>query len=167
MTSLATARMVRGSFRGYNCCLALVTTTRLGVMTSSAEDCWRLSGDCSRWAVESRDAGSAFRQMATAWAQLAFSEEFSFPVADEHINQNSEPVPAEKAASSPAAAPITVNEKGVDDSNPAADVDVGNCDHTTRADKHPMYRGSTNRYPCGRAYLSLSGSSASRFLGKS
>jgi hypothetical protein len=87
--------------------------------------------------VESRDAaaGSAFRQMATAWAQLAFSEEFSFPVADEHINQNSEPVPAEKAASSPAAAPITVNEKGVDDSNPAADVDVGNCDHTTRADK--------------------------------
>ena len=119
--------------------LGLVTTTRLGVMTSSAEDCWRLSGDCSRWAVESRDSAArlAFRQMATAWARLAFNEEFTPPAADEHIDspnsKSSEPIPAENAASSPVVPPPTVNEKGAADSNPATEVDVGNYDHTTRA----------------------------------
>jgi hypothetical protein len=121
-----------------------VTTTRLGVMTSSAEDCWRLSGDCSRWAVESRDsaARSAFRQMATAWARLAFSEEFTSPAADEHIDppssESSEPIPAENAASSSVVAP-TINEKGGADCKPAAEVDVQNYDHATR--------GSTDQAP--------------------
>jgi hypothetical protein len=47
-------------------------------MTSPAEDCWRLSKDCGQWAVESRDGAArlAFRQMAAAWARLAFNEEF-------------------------------------------------------------------------------------------
>ena len=115
--------------------LPLATTTRLGVMTSSAEDCWRLSGDCSRWAMESGDSAArlAFRQMATAWARLAFSEEFASPAADEHIDptssETSEPIPAENATSSPVVPPPTVSETGAADSNHAAEVDVGNYDH--------------------------------------
>jgi hypothetical protein len=56
-------------------------------MTSSAEDCWRLSRDCGRWAAETRDGAArlAFRQMATAWGRLAFSEEFTSP-GDEQID---------------------------------------------------------------------------------
>jgi len=67
------------------------------MMTSSAEDCWRLSKDCGQWAVDSRDGAArlAFRQMATAWARLAFNEELASPAADE------------KAASSPAATAAT------------------------------------------------------------
>ena len=74
----------------------------------------------------SRDsaARSAFRQMATAWAQLAFREDFTSSTADEQI-RSTESVPAEKAAST-AAAPT--NENGVDDSNPAADVDASTAD---------------------------------------
>jgi len=93
--------------------LPLATTTRLGVMTTSAEDCWRLSGDCSRWAMESGDSAArlAFRQMATAWARLAFSEEFASPAADEHIDptssETSEPIQAENAISSPVVPPPT------------------------------------------------------------
>ena len=125
--------------------LPLAITTRLGVMTSSAEDCWRLSGDCSRWAMESGDSAArlAFRQMATAWARLAFSEEFAFPAADEHVDptssETSEPIPAENATSSPVVPPPTVSETGTADSNHAAEVDVGNYDHTTHAspDKTP------------------------------
>ena len=73
-------------------------------MTSLAEDCWKLSKDCSQWAVESRDGAArlAFRQMATAWAQLAFHETSS--AADEN------------GASSPAG-----SEKGTTASNPAAE----------------------------------------------
>ena len=56
-------------------------------METSAEACWRLSKACGQWAVESRDTAAriAFRQMATAWAQLAFNEEFISPV-DERID---------------------------------------------------------------------------------
>jgi len=45
-------------------------------METSAEACWRLSKACGQWAVESRDSAArmAFRQMATAWARLAFNE---------------------------------------------------------------------------------------------
>lgn len=48
-------------------------------MPSSAEECWRLSGDCARWAEESRDntARLAFRQMAKVWAELALNEHFT------------------------------------------------------------------------------------------
>jgi len=55
------------------------------MMTSSAEECWRLSRDCGRWAAEVRhgDARLAFRQMSTAWARLAFSEEFTSPVNEQ------------------------------------------------------------------------------------
>jgi hypothetical protein len=113
-------------------------------MTSSAKDCWRLSGDCSRWAVESRDnaARLAFRQMATAWAQLAFNEEFTSPAADEDIgppkSESSEHSPVENAASS-SVVPPTINEKGGADCNPAAEVDVQNYDQPTR--------GSTDQVP--------------------
>jgi hypothetical protein len=46
-------------------------------METSTEACWRLSKACGQWAVESRDSAVriAFRQMATAWARLAFNEE--------------------------------------------------------------------------------------------
>jgi hypothetical protein len=74
------------------------------MLTSLAEDCWRLSRDCGRWAVESRNSSArlAFRQMARAWAGVAFSEEFT-PAVDERIDppssERSEPTPAEKLAS--------------------------------------------------------------------
>ena len=103
-------------------------------MTSLAEYCWRLSGDCSRWAVESHDnaARSAFRQMATAWAQLAFNEEFTCSAADDGSGppnfESSKPSPVENAASSPVVPP-TINEKD----NPAAEVDVQNYDQATRS----------------------------------
>jgi len=74
-------------------------------MPSPADDCWRLSADCTRWAAESRDnaARRAFRQMATAWAGLAFGQDFVFP-ADEQVgatsSENSETAAVEKIASS-------------------------------------------------------------------
>ncbi len=74
-------------------------------METSAEACWRLSKACGRWAVESRDnaARTAFRQMATAWARLAFNEEFVSPVGeqiDPASSESSEATPAEILASS-------------------------------------------------------------------
>ena len=86
--------------------------------------------------MESGDSAArlAFCQMATAWARLAFSEEFASPAADEHIDptssETSERIPAENATSSPVVPPPTVSETGVADSNHAAEVDVGNYDHT-------------------------------------
>ena len=74
-------------------------------METSAEACWRLSKACGQWAVESRDSAAriAFRQMATAWARLAFNEEFISP-EDERIDpptsENSEATPVEILASS-------------------------------------------------------------------
>jgi hypothetical protein len=95
--------------------------------------------------MESGDSAArlAFRQMATAWARLAFSEDFASTAADEHIDPTSsetpEPIPAENATSSPVVPPPTVGETGAADSNHATEVDVGNYDHTTRAspDKTP------------------------------
>lgn len=75
-------------------------------METSAEACWRFSKACGQWAVESRDnaARIAFRQMATAWARLAFNEEFTSPVEIERIDspasENSEATPVEILASS-------------------------------------------------------------------
>ena len=74
-------------------------------METSAEACWRLSKACGQWAVESRDSAArvAFRQMATAWARLAFNEEFISPV-DEQIDppssKGSEATPVQVLASS-------------------------------------------------------------------
>jgi hypothetical protein len=74
-------------------------------MPSPAEDCWRLSADCTHWAAESRDnaARLAFRQMATAWAGLAFSQDFVFPT-DEQVgatsSENSETAAVENTGSS-------------------------------------------------------------------
>jgi hypothetical protein len=61
------------------------------MMTSSAEECWRLSRDCGRWAAETRDGAArlAFRQMASASGRLAFSEEFTSP-GDEQIDPGGE-----------------------------------------------------------------------------
>jgi hypothetical protein len=54
-------------------------------MPSVADECWRLSADCSHWAEETRDnaARLAFRQMATAWAGLAFSQDFVLPTDEQ------------------------------------------------------------------------------------
>jgi hypothetical protein len=63
-------------------------------MSSSADECWRLSGDCSRWAEESHDNATrlAFRQMAKVWAQFAFSHHFTMPSDNEPVGapENSE-----------------------------------------------------------------------------
>jgi hypothetical protein len=80
--------------------------------------------------------------MATAWAQLAFNEEFTSPAADEDIgppkSESSEHSPVENAASS-SVVPPTINEKGDADCNPASEVDVQNYDQATR--------GSTDQAP--------------------
>jgi hypothetical protein len=54
---------------------------------SSADECWRLSGECGRWAAESGDNATraAFRQMAKVWAQLAFSLNFTPPRRNEPV----------------------------------------------------------------------------------
>jgi hypothetical protein len=75
-------------------------------MTSSAEDCWRLSAECGRWAAECRDSAArvAFRQMALAWSRLAFGEEFASPPDERIVSasfESSEPIPAADAAPSP------------------------------------------------------------------
>jgi hypothetical protein len=100
-------------------------------MPSAADDCWRLSADCSHWAEESRDnaARLAFRQMATAWAGLAYSQAFVLPT-DEQVgptsSESSQKAPVENIASSHAEneqiAPIR------------AEVDVERHEQTTRAD---------------------------------
>jgi hypothetical protein len=74
-------------------------------MPSAADDCWRLSGDCSRWAEGNRDnaARLAFRQMATAWAKLAFSQDFILPAdaqVDPTSSESSQATPAANTASS-------------------------------------------------------------------
>jgi hypothetical protein len=74
-------------------------------MEASAEACWRLSKACGQWAVESRDsaARTAFRQMATEWARLAFNEEFISRVGeriDPPSSESSEATPVEIPASS-------------------------------------------------------------------
>lgn len=64
-------------------------------MPSAADDCWRLSADCSHWAEESRDnaARLAFRQMATAWAGLADSQAFVLPTDEQVSPTSSEAIP--------------------------------------------------------------------------
>jgi hypothetical protein len=74
-------------------------------MPSAAVDCWRLSADCSHWAEESRDnaARLAFRQMATAWAGLAFCQDFVLPTDEQAgptCSESSEAAPVENIASS-------------------------------------------------------------------
>ena len=90
-------------------------------MPSAADDCWRLSADCSHWAQKSRDKSArlAFRQMATAWAGLAFSQDFILPtheLADLAGSESSQAAPAENTAS-----PHTENEEIVPIANPDVD----------------------------------------------
>jgi hypothetical protein len=97
-------------------------------MPSAADDCWRLSADCSHWAEESRDKATrlAFRQMATAWAGLAFSQDFILPTyepVDLTGSESSQAAPAENTASS-----HTENAKIAPLSNP--EVDPGRPEHT-------------------------------------
>jgi hypothetical protein len=100
-------------------------------MPSAADDCWRISADCSHWAEESRDnaARLAFRQMATAWAGLAFSQDFILPT-DEQVgptsSESSQAARVENTASS-----HTENEKIVPVTN--AGVDARSHEQTTRA----------------------------------
>ena len=73
-------------------------------METSAEACWKLSKACGQWAVESRDSAAriAFRQMATAWARLAFNEEFTSLVGeriDPPSSESSEATPVILASS--------------------------------------------------------------------
>jgi hypothetical protein len=113
-------------------------------MPSAADDCWRLSADCSHWAEESRDSAArlAFRQMATAWAGLAFSQDFILPT-DEQVDatssESSQATPGENTASS-----HTENEI-VPVSN--AEVDAETHEQMTRA--------STNNSSGQRERLSL------------
>jgi hypothetical protein len=99
-------------------------------MPSAADDCWRLSADCSHWAEESGDKAArlAFRQMATAWAGLAFSQDFISPtheLVDLTGSESSQAAPAENTAS-----PHTENEEIVPVGNP--DVDPGRPEQTPR-----------------------------------
>ena len=115
-------------------------------MPSAADDCWRLSTDCSHWAEESRDnaARLAFRQMATAWAGLAFSQDFTLPTdepVDPTSSESSQATPAENTAAS-----HMENDKIVPVSN--AEVDAERHEQTTRA--------STNNSSGRRERLSLS-----------
>jgi len=115
-------------------------------MPSTADDCWRLSTDCSHWAEESRDnaARLAFRQMATAWAGLAFSQDFTLPTdepVDPTSSESSQATPAENTAAS-----HMENDKIVPVSN--AEVDAERHEQTTRA--------STNNSSGRRERLSLS-----------
>jgi hypothetical protein len=115
-------------------------------MPSAADDCWRLSADCSHWAEESRDnaARLAFRQMATAWAGLAFSQDFTLPTdepVDPTSSESSQATPAENTAAS-----HMENDKIVPVSN--AEVDAERHEQTTRA--------STNNSSGRRERLSLS-----------
>jgi hypothetical protein len=115
-------------------------------MPSAADDCWRLSTDCSHWAEESRDnaARLAFRQMATAWAGLAFSQDFTVPTdepVDPTSSESSQATPAENTAAS-----HMENDKIVPVSN--AEVDAERHEQTTRA--------STNNSSGRRERLSLS-----------
>ena len=56
--------------------------------SSGADDWWRLSGECGRWAAESHDNATrdAFRHMAKVWAQLAFSLNFTSPTRNEPVD---------------------------------------------------------------------------------
>jgi hypothetical protein len=85
------------------------------MMTSSAEDCWRLSRDCGRWAAESRhgDARLAFRAMATAWARLAFSEEFRSPVS-EHIALPTTEDNQAMTAGDPSSSPVIPSSEAIE-----------------------------------------------------
>ena len=111
-------------------------------MPSVADDCWRLSADCSHWAEESRDnaARLAFRQMATAWAGLAFSQDFVLPTDAHASSESSQVTPAENSASS-----YTDDEKIIPVGN--AEVDAGTHEQTTLA--------STNNSSGQRERLSL------------
>jgi hypothetical protein len=48
-------------------------------MSSSGDECWKMAAECGHWAEETQDDATrqAFRRMAKAWAQLAFSEDFT------------------------------------------------------------------------------------------
>ena len=55
---------------------------RFGIlMASSTDDCWKLAGECGRWAEEAQESATrlAFRQMAKVWAQLAFGQHSKSP----------------------------------------------------------------------------------------
>ena len=91
--------------------------------------CWRLSADCTHWAAESRDSAArrAFRQMATAWAGLAFSQDFvsaTLDPVDLLSSEISQAAPAENISSS-----NSENEKITSISSPGANV----SEQTTRA----------------------------------
>lgn len=67
-------------------------------MQSSADDCWKMAAECGHWAEESRDEATrlAFRQMAKAWAQLAYGQDFTLPghqPADPSSSESSETAP--------------------------------------------------------------------------
>ena len=100
-------------------------------MPSVADDCWRLSADCSHWAEESRDnaARLAFRQMATAWAGLAFSQDFVLP-PDEQVRPTSPEGPEVASVENRASSDVE-NEQIAPISN--AEVDMERPDQTTRA----------------------------------
>ena len=70
-------------------------------MQSSADDCWRMAAECGHWAEESHDEATrlAFRQMAKAWAQLAFGQDFTpsdHQPTDSAYSESSETAPVDE-----------------------------------------------------------------------
>ena len=62
-----------------------------------------MAAECGHWAEESQDDATrqAFRQMAKAWAQLAFSQDFTRPDA-KRAGESPEPVNTESPEVRPA-----------------------------------------------------------------
>jgi hypothetical protein len=111
------------------------------LIPSPADDCWRLSADCSHWAAESRDnaARLAFRQMALAWAGLAFTQDFLSPNDQELDPTSSETEPVASAENT--APSQTPNEGIVLFSN--AEVDARGLERTG----HASTRNSPDQSP--------------------
>ena len=70
-------------------------------MSSSGDECWKMAAECGHWAEESQDDATrqAFRQMAKAWAQLAFSQDFTPP--DGELVDPANPESPEASAADP------------------------------------------------------------------
>ena len=118
-------------------------------MPSAADDCWKQrSSDSSHWAEESGDKAArlAFRQMATAWAGLAFSQDFILPtheLVDLTGSESSQAAPAENTAS-----PHTENEEIVPVGNPERR--SGEARSRRLAPVQTTHPGNPNRFPCSR-----------------
>ena len=107
-------------------------------MPSAADDCWRLSGECGRWAAESHDNATrdAFRQMGKVWAQLAFSLNFTPPTRNEPVDPKIIEGSEAKNAASEKPTILTAPEHRTSDSD--AEKDSGHRTHQQRRLSLPL-----------------------------